>query len=126
MGSPANSWYRKHGYGYMTFEGDYDWLEKTLEYMKPKQEQPEVDLEKEIEEHAIYMPHGEFSSDKEILEDMEWARKEFHHFYGLRNSALEEAARHVYESWMGSTMDDVRRDIVELGKVLNEREGGKA
>lgn len=29
--SPANSWYRKHGYGYMTFEGDYDWLEKKLD-----------------------------------------------------------------------------------------------
>ena len=33
--SPANAWYRKHGYGYMAFEGDYDWLEKTLEYLKP-------------------------------------------------------------------------------------------
>jgi GNAT superfamily N-acetyltransferase len=33
--SPANAWYRKHGYGYIAFEGDYDWLEKTLEYMKP-------------------------------------------------------------------------------------------
>ena len=32
---------------------------------------------------------------------------------------LEKAARHVYESWMGGTMDDVRRDMVELGKVLN-------
>ena len=32
---------------------------------------------------------------------------------------LEEAARHVYESWMGGTMDDVRRDMVELGKALN-------
>ena len=34
---------------------------------------------------------------------------------------LEEAARHVYESWMGGTMDDVRRDMAELGKVLNAR-----
>ena len=34
---------------------------------------------------------------------------------------LEEAAQHVYESWMGGTMDDVRRDMVELGKVLNAR-----
>ena len=34
---------------------------------------------------------------------------------------LEKAARHVYESWMGGTMDDVRRDMVELGKVLNAR-----
>ena len=32
---------------------------------------------------------------------------------------LEEASRNVYESWMGGTMDDVRRDMVELGKVLN-------
>lgn len=36
--SPANAWYRKNGYGYMTFEDGYDWLEKTLEYLKPKQE----------------------------------------------------------------------------------------
>lgn len=31
---------------------------------------------------------------------------------------LYEAARHVYESWMGGTMDEVRRDMVELGKAL--------
>lgn len=34
---------------------------------------------------------------------------------------LEKAARNVYESWSGGTMDDVRRDMVELGKVLNAR-----
>ena len=34
---------------------------------------------------------------------------------------LEKASRHVYESWMGGKMDDVRRDMVELGKVLNAR-----
>lgn len=43
------------------------------------------------------------------------------HFYKLRNRALEEAAQHVYESWMGGTMDDVRRDMVELGRVINAR-----
>ena len=37
---------------------------------------------------------------------------------------LEKAARHVYESWMGGTMDDVRRDMVNLGKVLNARKEG--
>ena len=37
--SPANEWYRKNGYDYMTFEGDYDWLEKVLEYPK---EQPTI------------------------------------------------------------------------------------
>lgn len=42
--SPANAWYRKHGYDYMTFEDGYDWLEKTLEYLKPaKQELSEDD-----------------------------------------------------------------------------------
>lgn len=44
QGSPANNWYRKHGYGYITFEDGYDWLEKTLEYLKPaKQEWSEED-----------------------------------------------------------------------------------
>lgn len=36
-------------------------------------------------------------------------------------SELEKAARNVYESWMGDTMDDVRRDMVELGRVINAR-----
>lgn len=34
--SPANAWYRKHGYGYVAFEDGYDWLEKNLEYLKPQ------------------------------------------------------------------------------------------
>ena len=38
---------------------------------------------------------------------------------------LENAAQHVYESWMGGTMDDVRRDMVELGKALNARKEEK-
>lgn len=33
--SPANTWYRKRGYGYMAFEDGYDWLQKKLEYLKP-------------------------------------------------------------------------------------------
>ena len=33
--TPENAWYRRHGYGYFTFEGDCDWLEKKLEYLKP-------------------------------------------------------------------------------------------
>ena len=42
--SPANAWYRKHGYSYMTFDGDYDWFEKNIECMKPnKQEWSEKD-----------------------------------------------------------------------------------
>lgn len=38
---------------------------------------------------------------------------------------LEKASRNVYESWMGGTMDDVRRDMVELGKALNARKKEK-
>ena len=37
------------------------------------------------------------------------------------SDTLEEASRNVYESWMGGAMNDVRRDMVELGKVLNAR-----
>ena len=33
--SPANAWYREHGYDYMISEDGYDWLEKTLKYLKP-------------------------------------------------------------------------------------------
>ena len=55
-----------------------------------QRERTDMDLEKEIEEHAIYMPHGEFASDNEILEDMEWARKEFRHFYELGLKAKKE------------------------------------
>lgn len=34
---------------------------------------------------------------------------------------LEKASRNVYESWMGGTMDDFLRDMVELGRVINAR-----
>lgn len=44
--SPANAWYRKRGYGYCTFEGEYDWLEKKLEYLKPKEEKPKEEEKK--------------------------------------------------------------------------------
>lgn len=48
-----------------------------------QQEQPEVDLKNEIEEHVYSMPHCEFSHYTEDLEDEDWARAEFHHFYEL-------------------------------------------
>lgn len=41
----ANAWYRKNGYGYMTFEDGYDWLEKTLEYLKPHWKPSEEQME---------------------------------------------------------------------------------
>ena len=33
--SLANAWYRKNGYGYVSSEDGYNWLEKNIEYMKP-------------------------------------------------------------------------------------------
>jgi hypothetical protein len=47
------------------------------------QEQPEVDLEKEIAEHAENMPHSEFTHESECVEHEEWAKIEFRHFYSL-------------------------------------------
>ena len=38
---------------------------------------------------------------------------------------LEKASRNVYESWMGGTMNEVRMDMVELGKALNARKEDK-
>lgn len=61
--------------------GVYSYILDLIDSLQ--QEQPEVDLEKEIKEHVIFMPHGEFASDNEIQEDMEWAKKEFRHFYEL-------------------------------------------
>jgi hypothetical protein len=43
----------------------------------------EVDLEKEIEEHAICMPMSEFTHDSEAEDFYEWAREEFRYFFEL-------------------------------------------
>ena len=53
-------------------------------------EQSEKNLRKEIQEHVIYMPHGEYSSDNERQEDVEWAKNEFRHFYELGKTARKE------------------------------------
>ena len=96
-----------------------EWVDACEKYGKWKivqQEQPEVDLEEEIKNYLA----------AECAEDDEPSVSEIaRHFYELRNHALEEAAQHVYESWMGGTMDDVRRDMVELGKALNARKEEK-
>ncbi len=86
-----------------------------------QQEHPEVDLEKEIEWEWVHREKQEV----DLIECAEMDKEEFarfaRHFYSLRNAALEKAARHIYESWMGGTMDDFRRDMDELGKMLNTR-----
>ncbi|MBQ6958160.1 MAG: hypothetical protein IJP77_06345 [Bacteroidales bacterium] len=98
-----------------TYQETFDMIINAIKYAN-QQEQPEVDLEKEID---IYLePIKAWQIQEAPYTSMENTAR---HFYGLRNRALEEAARHVYESWMGGTMDDVRRDMVELGRVINAR-----
>lgn len=46
-------------------------------------EAKEVDLEKEIEEHADCMPMSEFTHESEAEDFYEWAKKEFSYFYSL-------------------------------------------
>ena len=81
----------------------------------------EVELEKEID--AVWNPRFNLGWDEHSALSMNHAgfASIARHFYGIRNRALEEAARHVYESWMGGTMDDVRRDMFELVRVINAR-----
>lgn len=55
-----------------------------------KQEQLEVDLEKEIDEHSEQMPMSEFTHESEAEEFIEWAKKEFRHFYELGLNARKE------------------------------------
>ena len=106
-------------------DGDADYYKGKIDACKDiqefiaslHQEQPEVDLDLDREIIKYKVP---FTDESEYLNETTLdaiAR----HFYGLRNRALEEAARHVYESWMGGTMDDVRRDMVKLCKVIKAR-----
>lgn len=61
--SPANAWYRKNGYGYVAFEDGYDWLEKNLEYLKPKRkEQPVADC-RDFEQGLEEVENEEFEKE---------------------------------------------------------------
>lgn len=50
----------------------------------------EVDVDKEINEHAGYMPQSEFSHDSEVLENIEWAKNEFRYFFELGMSVSKK------------------------------------
>lgn len=72
-----------------------------------------AEIDRRIEEYNIQSLRGaELSDLRSFITSLQQDQPEVD---------LEKAARHVYESWMGGTMDDVRRDMVELGKVLNAR-----
>ena len=110
------------GQGKDTCESRVTELSDLLSFITSlQQEQSEVDLEKEIEDYWEKICDDEFGELIPKERETAWFDDIARHFYELRNRALEEAARHVYESWMGGTMDDVRRDMVELGKVIKAR-----
>ncbi len=48
-----------------------------------QQEQQEVNIEKEIEEHIEGMPMSEFTHESEVDTHYGWARKEFRYFFEL-------------------------------------------
>lgn len=63
---------------------------KNPDWLFKKQEQPEVDLEKEIEEHVKGMPMSEFTHESEVGDHWDWAREEFRHFFELGFNARKE------------------------------------
>ena len=66
--SPANTWYRKNGYGYVAFEDGYDWLEKNLEYMKSK---PQIEQgQKPLE----YLPKEKINSIMSKLTNLSFSK----------------------------------------------------
>lgn len=92
----------------------------TFSTLKAEQE-PESEDER-IRKHLVDMVKREtgftgFPSQGQVLAYLEKQKEQ-------PEVDLEKAARHVYESWMGGTMDEFRRDMDELSKVLNARKEG--
>lgn len=101
--SPANAWYRKNGYGYVAFEDGYDWLEKNLEYIKPKKSiKWSGDDELMIESLIAYLKGTEQDF---VSNDMVYWLEALPERFNLQpkqewSDGLEEAAR-LYASPMG-------------------------
>ena len=72
-----------HSDGWGMFYSGFFTCLKEISIFLDTFEVKEADLEKEIEEHAQNMPHGEFTHDSECAEHEEWAKREFRHFYSL-------------------------------------------
>ena len=95
---------------------------QTPDWIWEEQEQSEVDLEKAAEKYSENVLAGGEDMFDAIADGFKaganWQKEQM-----IKKAVdLEKAAGYVYESWMGGTMNDVRRDMVELGKVLNARE----
>ena len=122
--SPANAWYRKNGYGYVTFEDGYDWLEKNLEYMKPnKQEWSEKDnimLENIILCLKEYCLTDEINWLKSLCpqQKQEWSEED-EDMLNSCISSIEEAKenRYAYKETDGDTSYD--HEIAWLKSLKN-------
>ena len=66
------------------YKGKIDACKDIQEFINShQQEQQEVNIEKEIEEHVEDMPMSEFTHESEVDIHYDWARKEFRYFYEL-------------------------------------------
>ena len=98
--------------------------EQILSYLEKQKEphwKPSEDLNEAAEKYASGFPFdNEWQSiaNNAFIAGAEWQKEQ-------PEVDLEKASRNVYESWMGGTMNEVRRDMVELGKVLNARKEDK-
>lgn len=126
--SPANAWYRKNGYGYVAFEDGYDWLEKNLEYMKPKQEWSEEDcimqralidtLQGEI---TCFTTNDLISWLKSLRPQPQGVYKQIvHNIYAMLKDKDFMATNH---HWMADLLNDIRvrcKNADECAKILQE------
>ena len=92
-----------------------DVLTKLIAEIERLKQDNETSDDKEYAQYEIDVACGYAMACEEILSIIASLQQE------KPEVELEKAARYVYESWMGGTMDDVRRDMVELGKVLKKR-----
>lgn len=74
---------RKHYIEREDFDNGWNMALDKILYSLDTLEMKEVDIDKEINEHAGYMPQSEFYHDSEILENIEWAKNEFRYFFEL-------------------------------------------
>ena len=109
--SPANAWYRKRGYGYITFEDDYDWLEKNLEYLKPKKE---VEWSEEDENWSKYLLDELYAGLKDYCGAAEEDMKKAIKWFETRLKSLRSRPKSS-DNWKPSEeqMDSLRDTIIQ-------------
>ncbi len=114
--SPANAWYRKNGYGYVTFEDGYDWLEKNLEYMKPnKQEWSEEDTEMYINVASSLRGYACGLKNKEhrkhIKKGLDWLENRFKSLCPQLKEEWSEEDERILKGIIGLIDHDQHYDV---------------